>query len=159
MSWCIFPHWLCAETARVCPCLSNLGWTLWYCWKCKGVCVLLTGSSLRCLGWQAKDKLVTDWQTDRAGSVGAPALHYCHWFLDTCGHNFIYTWLSDANACASSTEAGDKRRRKEDKMDAKPGVTDVWEEVLRVISAWFFHVDRFLNKLFPTPAEHLSPSK
>lgn len=50
-------------------------------------------------------------------------------------------------------------KKKGDKMDAKPGVTDVWQEVPRVISARFSHRDRFLNKSSPTPAGHLSPSK
>lgn len=158
-SWRVFPPWLYAETARVCPCPSNLRWTLWYWWRCKGVGVCVLGQGL---SWRANDRLVSDWQTDRAGSaalsVSDPHCSITVTVFLTPVVTF-YARPSDANTHASSAEAGDRRRRKGDKMDAKPGVTDVWGEVHRVISAWFFHEERFLNKLSPTPAGHLSPSK
>lgn len=49
--------------------------------------------------------------------------------------------------------------KKWDKMDAKPGVTDVWEEVLCVILARFLSWEFHLNKLSPTPSGHLLLSK
>lgn len=49
-----------------------------------------------------------------------------------------------ANVHAGSAEAGDSRLRKEDKMDAKPGVwAGVWEEVVCVAPAFS---DGVLNK-------------
>ena len=159
-----FPPTGYAPTARVCPCLSNLRWTLWFWWMSKGVCVCVC-VCVRCAraaDWvRARAAcgdgliMISQWQTDRqtvqrsSVSVEASFLYYCHCLFDERGFCLcvcVYTRPCDANAHASGAEAGDRRGKKGDKMDAKPGVTDVWQEAPRVISARFSHQDRFLNK-------------
>ena len=182
-----FPPTGYTPTARVCPCLSNLRWTLRYWWMSKGVCVLVCvcvcvcvtcaraadwvraraacGDVLMTSQWQPDRQTVPTAQQRQCRILPPPLLSLSFWhpwsqfffffFVCVC----VYTRPCDANARSSGAEAGDRRGKKRGKMDAKPGVTDVWEEVPRVISARFSHRDRFLNKSSPTPAGHLSPSK